>query len=257
MNKIEKIKNIRNKLKNNQFSIGSWLQLPSPDVAEILANSGYDWINIDSEHGAISIQELPNLFRSIEQGDALPIVRIENQKGFNCSQVLDAGAGGLVIPNITSRDQIENIISMSSYPPTGRRGVGFSRSNLFGINFKKEIDSTIQPLIIAQIEHINAIQNLEDIISVEGLDAVFIGPYDLSSSIGKAGDFESKSFKLALKKFIKICKEKQFPYGIHVVNPSEKELKSKVKQGFQFIGYSTDAYFLHKASVLPKFKSFR
>ena len=93
-------------------------------------------------------------------------------KRFNCSQVLDAGAGGLVIPNITSRDQIENIIS-TSYPPTGRRGVGFSRSNLFGINFKKEIDNTIQPLIIAQIEHINAIQNLEDI-SVEGLDAVLL-----------------------------------------------------------------------------------
>ncbi len=139
------------------------------------------------------------------------------------------------------------------WPPAGTRGVGFSRANLFGKNFDAYREEAQTPLLVAMIEHIHAVNNLEDILAVDGLDAILIGPYDLSASIGLTAEFDAPDFLQAMERIRLLCAEKQIPCGVHVVMPIISELKQRIIEGYRFMAYSTDAVFLYKNAVKPNF----
>ena len=242
--RITAVNKIRKKLKENEVSIGSWMQLNSPDVAEIMGQAGFDWVAVDMEHGSISHSDLPNIFRALELGGTLPIARIAEGTLSNCKQALDAGAGGIIAPMIMDAEQLEQIINWCCWPPKGIRGVGYSRANLYGKHFDTYRNEAQAPLIIAQIEHIKAVNNLESILSVGGLDATIIGPYDLSASMGLTGDLEHPDVIIACKKVIEISKKLGIPSGMHVVDPNKEKLKIATDNGYSFIAYSLDAVFL-------------
>ena len=176
MNKLNKINKIRETLRNGNCSIGSWIQIPHSAIAEILGQAGYDWVAVDLEHGSISPHELPDLFRALELGNTLPLAIVAQGKLKDCKQALDAGAAGLIIPMIESAKQLKEIINISSWPPAGSRGVAFSRANLFGKNFQNYIEESQSPFIVAMIEHIDALEELDEILKVKGLDAILVGP---------------------------------------------------------------------------------
>ena len=252
--RFEKIKFIRKKLQNNQVSIGTWQQIPHSSISEILGQSGYDWVAVDMEHGSVSVAQLPDLFRAIELGGTLPLARIAESIPKDCKQALDAGAGGIIAPMIKSAEQLTMVRNACCWPPVGTRGVGFSRANLFGKNFdsyKKEAQS---PLLIAQIEHINAVNNLEEILQVDGLDAIIVGPYDLSASMGITGKFDTREFIEVMDSIINRCKKFNVPCGDHVVQPDRKLLDSRIDQGYRFIAYCTDGVFLFNSSTNPEIK---
>ena len=196
--KLEQILNIRKKLFDGQVSIGTWQQIPHPSISEILGKAGYDWVTVDLEHGSISIDQLPDLFRAIELGDTLPLARIAESKPKDCKQALDAGAGGIIAPMIESGKQLKTIRDACFWPSAGTRSVGFSRANLFGKYFDEYKEEAQAPLLIAQIEHINAVNNLDEILQVKSLDAILIGPYDLSASMDLTAEFEHKELKMEL-----------------------------------------------------------
>ena len=252
--RFEKIKFIRKKLQNNQVSIGTWQQIPHSSISEILGQSGYDWVAVDMEHGSVSVAQLPDLFRGIELGGTLPLARIAESIPKDCKQASDAGAGGIIAPMIKSAEQLTMVRNACCWPPVGTRGVGFSRANLFGKNFdsyKKEAQS---PLLIAQIEHINAVNNLEEILQVDGLDAIIVGPYDLSASMGITGKFDTREFIEVMDSIINRCKKFNVPCGDHVVQPDRKLLDSRIDQGYRFIAYCTDGVFLFNSSTNPEIK---
>jgi 2-dehydro-3-deoxyglucarate aldolase len=251
MNRLEQIAKIRNKLKNNLMSVGSWIQLPNASIAEIMGNAGYDWIAIDLEHGSISLSQLPDLNRAIELGNTLPLVRLANGNSKDCKHALDSGAGGVIIPMIENAKQLLETIDYCCWPPIGKRGVGFSRANLFGKNFDSYKLEAQQPLIVAMIENVNAVLDLENILNVKGLDAIFIGPYDLSASMGDVGNFKSDTFCSTLQKILDLCKKKRIACGIHVVDPDLRVLKDRKNDGYQFIAYSIDSVFLSKSIQFP------
>jgi 2-dehydro-3-deoxyglucarate aldolase len=251
MNRLEAINNIRTKLMNGGCSIGSWIQIPHTSIAEIMGQAGYDWVSVDMEHGAVSLHQLPDLFRALELGDTLPLVRLAQGDPKDCKQALDAGAGGVIIPMLESAVQLEKMRDAIRWPPAGKRGVGFSRANLFGNNFYEYFEEAQQPLLVGMIEHINSIDNLDEILKVEGLDAVFIGPYDLSSSMGVPGKFESREFIDAMSTIKNKADSANIACGIHVVEPSIDELLQKIKAGYRFIAYSIDAVFLNKSVPSP------
>ena len=251
MNRLEKIIAIRSALNSNQVSIGSWIQIPNSSTAEIMGQAGYDWVAVDLEHGSIDIHQLPDLFRSLELGGTLPLVRLAQCYPKYCKQALDAGAGGLIIPNVESAEQLIRIREVCCWPPTGSRGVGFSRANLFGKNFDSYKNEAQQPLVVAMIEHIKAVENLEEIVKVPGLDAVLVGPYDLSASMGITGLFESPHFFDALEEIKIICNKKGMPFGMHVVHPDSSILKQKITEGYRFLAYSLDSVFFQYASQNP------
>jgi 2-dehydro-3-deoxyglucarate aldolase len=253
VNKLKAIEKVRNKLSKGVASIGSWMQLPDSSVAEIMGYSGYDWVVIDLEHGSFSLQQLPNLFRAIELGGALPLVRVAQGNSKDCKQALDAGAAGLIIPMVESAEQLHKLIGFSKWPPAGNRGVGFSRANRFGENFNEYFAQAQNPLIIAMIESIEGINNIESILQVKGLDSIFIGPYDLSASLKITGDFSNQMFTQAIDKIRSCALDNSIPCGIHVVEPVVENLKIRVKEGYQFIAYSIDSVFLSKSAKNPTF----
>ena len=256
MDKLIKTKVIRTKLSSGQVTMGTWQQIGSPEIAECLGRSGYDWVSIDLEHGSISPHELPNIFRALELGNTLPLARITVPDPLQAKQVMEAGAGGVIIPDIRNRKQLEDIKAATRWKPAGSRGCGFNRANCYGKDFYEYSDGLSQaPLIIPMIEHVDAIQELEDILSVE-VDAVLIGPYDLSSSLGITGKFDSPMYKHTLNKFIKYCSSNNVPMGYHILgNEYSKEpyseLQDRILEGYRFIAYLGDVMLINKHCKNP------
>jgi 2-dehydro-3-deoxyglucarate aldolase len=251
MDRLKKIKSIRENLAKGKHSIGSWIQIPHASIAEIMGQAGYDWVAVDIEHGAISPHQLPDLFRAIELGNTLPLARIAQGEVKDCKQALDAGAGGLIIPMVESAKQLQKIINAAMWPPSGSRGVAFSRANLFGKNFTRYIEEAQKPLLVAMIEHTNALDELDDILKVVGLDAILIGPYDLSASMGLTAKFEEKEFLDAMQKIKTKADKAKIPCGVHIVEPDKSELKKKIADGYRFIAYSIDAVVLETFTRNP------
>jgi len=244
MNRLMAITDIRKKLNNGGVSIGSWMQIPHSSIAEIMGQSNYDWVAVDMEHGAISVHQLPDLFRALELGNTLPLARLAHGHSKDCKQALDAGAGGVIVPMIKSADQLRKVRDATRWPPSGNRGVAFSRANLFGKNFNEYIKEAKQPLLIAMIEHIDAINELDDILKVDGLDAILIGPYDLSTSMNLTAQFDHPEFAKAIRDIKSKSESANIPCGIHVVSPSVDDLKEKIDDNYRFIAYSIDSVIL-------------
>lgn len=245
MNRQTAIQAIRAKLNAGGHSIGSWMQIPHPSVAEIMGQAGYDWVAVDMEHGAVSAHQLPDLFRALELGNTLPLARIAQGHPKDCKQALDAGAGGIIVPMIESAAQLIAVRDACRWPPAGTRGVGFSRANLFGKHFEAYRDEAQAPLLVAMIEHHRAVSELEAILAVEGLDALLIGPYDLSASMGLTAQFDHSYFCATMEKIRTLTAAKAIPAGIHVVAPSPPQLQQRLDEGYRFIAYSIDAAMLN------------
>lgn len=245
MYRLAKINEIRERLSCGGVSIGSWMQIPHPSIAEIMGSAGYDWVAVDMEHGAICHAQLPDLFRAFELGGTLPLVRVSEGTAKDCKQALDAGAGGIIVPMVEDSKQLTAVRDACRWPPAGVRGVGFSRANLFGKRFQAYREESQAPLLIAMIEHSRAVDNLEEILKVDGLDAILIGPYDLSASIGKNGQFNDPAFCELVEKIRSKSLSIGIPLGMHVVEPSKEKLSQVLSDGFRFVAYSIDAVMLN------------
>ena len=246
MNKIKAIRAIRTKMGQGKCTIGSWIQIPHGSVAEIMGAAGYDWVAVDMEHGSVSAAQLPDLFRALELGNTLPLVRVADGTARECQQALDAGAGGIIVPNIKSAEQLIAVRDACRWPPAGKRGVGFSRANLFGDNFRSYTQEAQAPLLVAMLEDIQALDELDSIMAMEGLDAVLLGPYDLSASLHQTAKFDHPHYLRALKSILRKAHTFRIPLGIHVVEPSTTELKKRIRQGFRFLPFSMDSVLLRK-----------
>ena len=148
-------------------------------------------------------------------------------------------------------DELKNVINYSKWPPSGKRGVGFSRANLFGKNFDKYVEEAQQPIVIAMIENMNAVNELDNILKVEGLDAILIGPYDLSASLNLTAKFNEQEFLDVMQTIKAKADKKNIPCGIHVVEPDKTELIKKIDDGYRFIPYSIDSVVFEKHIINP------
>jgi 2-dehydro-3-deoxyglucarate aldolase len=251
MNRLTTIQQIRERLRSGGHSIGSWMQIPHPSIAEIMGQAGYDWVAVDMEHGTIAVHQLPDLFRALELGNTLPLARIAQGHPKDCKQALDAGAGGVIVPMIESAEQLVAVRDACRWPPAGTRGVGFARANLFGKHFDAYREEAQAPLLVAMIEHHCAVGNLENILEVDGLDAILIGPYDLSASMGLTAQFDHSDFCAVMERIRVLADAKAIPAGIHVVAPSRDQLQQRLGEGYRFLAYSIDAVFLNNAITSP------
>ncbi|MBI4707947.1 MAG: 2,4-dihydroxyhept-2-ene-1,7-dioic acid aldolase [Candidatus Omnitrophica bacterium] len=237
--------NLKEKLKNGQVSIGSWLTIGDASVAEIMSKSGFDWLAVDMEHSAITLKEAQDLIRIIELCGVVPLVRVGENNPNLIKRVMDAGAHGVIVPMVNSKDDAIKAFNSTKYPPLGKRGVGLARAQNYGLGFeryKKWVNKG--SIVIVQIEHIEAVENLEEIFSVDGLDGFIIGPYDLSASLGTPGDFKNSKFVRAINRIKEVAKKYEIPAGLHVIDPSAVKLNHSIKEGYKFIGFSLDALLL-------------
>ncbi len=236
---------LKQKLKNNSLSIGSWLSIAHPSIVEIMANAGFEWLVIDLEHTSIDLSMTQVLISTIQSKDLKALVRVSKNEEVIIKRVLDMGADGIIVPLVKNKKDAKKAVKFAKYPIEGKRGVGLYRAQNYGLDFQKYKKWVKNELvIIAQIEHKKAVKNIQKIIDVEGIDGIIIGPYDLSASMGMPGEFDKKEVKEAIKKVLKVCKDNNFPFGFHVIDSNAKSSIEKIKQGCTFLAYSLDFFFL-------------
>lgn len=227
--------------KKGQVSIGSWLTIPHPSIAEIMAKSGFDWLVVDMEHSPIGISEAEEMIRVIHLCGLPALVRVGEINSSLIKRVMDSGASGVIVPMVNTQEQARQAVEAVKYPPAGKRGVGLARAQGYGTSFEEykqwvEKESTV----IVQIEHIEAVENMDAILSVDGIDGFIVGPYDLSGSLGIPGDFEDERMLKALEKVKRVAAKTDILAGYHVVQPQPEQIQEKIKEGYTFIAYSVD-----------------
>lgn len=241
---------LKNKLKNNNLTIGSWIMMNDPMSVEVMALAGFEWLVIDIEHTSIDLFATENLIRTIQANNMKALVRVSKNEEVIIKKVLDMGADGIVVPMVCSKEDALQALNYAKYPPHGKRGAGIYRASGYGTKFeeyKKWVDEEL--VIIAQIEHIDAVNNIDDILEVSGIDGIIIGPYDLSSSLGYPGELERDEVKKAVQKVLKQSKEHNIPSGFHVVDTDPAKLQIKINQGCTFLAYGIDYFFLRDAAI--------
>ena len=237
--------NLKERLKKRELTIGSWITIGHTVVAEIMAKAGYDWLTVDMEHSAITMDIAQDLIRVIELCGVVPLVRVGENDPNLIKRVMDAGAHGVIVPMVNSKDDAEKAVASVQYPPKGFRGVGLARAQKYGADFEgyKKWNEQ-ESVVIVQIEHIKAVENLESILSVPGVDGFLIGPYDLSGSLGVPGQFDHPKVISALARVREVSEQMNAVSGFHVIPPDVKALQDKIEENYKFIAYSLDILFL-------------
>lgn len=236
---------LKRKLTNNELTLGSWLTINHQSVVEIMATAGFEWLCIDLEHSAISISDVLNLIGHIQGNGMQALVRVSENNPVIIKQVMDAGADGIIVPMVNSVQDAEKAVASVRYPSKGSRGVGLSRAQNYGIGFA-EYQEWLKndAVIIAQIEHINAVNELPGILDVPGIDGIIVGPYDLSASMGHPGEFDRDDVLGALKRIDQTCLNKGRPLGFHVISSDHQKSLEKINAGYTFLAVSLDFFFL-------------
>lgn len=234
---------------------GTLLSLSAPQVAEIIADSGFDWVLIDMEHSAISLESVQNALQIM--GDKiLRIVRVPGNDEIWIKQVLDTGCDGILVPMVNSSAEALKAVQSAKYPVEGRRSVGLSRAHKYGPGFTDYVENANRDLVIMiQIEHKEALKNIDEILEVKGIDAVFIGPYDLSASMGLTGQLSHPEVMSAIATIKDKCRQAGMAYGIFGLTP--EVLIPELKDGCTFPLCGVDAAILVNAygELLKKLRS--
>jgi 4-hydroxy-2-oxoheptanedioate aldolase len=243
-----RINHVRQRLQQGEPSIGTWLSLPSPEAAEYISKLGFDWLVVDTEHNAIDIRTLGQMFMGMAHSGVAPMVRIPWNNAENIKRVLDAGAWGFVVPMVNSREEAELAVSAARYPPTGTRSVGGGRHAMSFDSSAKEYygQADDQVLVVLQIEHIQGVNNAEEILSVPGVDACFIGPNDLAASMGLGLgvplEADQPDLVEAILHIHDTARKHNVAPGVHTSGP--EGVNARIEQGFQFCAMASELKFM-------------
>ncbi len=241
---------LRRALLDRSPCLGTWVQIGHPASAEILARAGFDWVCVDLEHGGIDLETMTHLFRTLDGFDCVSVARLPLNDPIWIHRTLDAGARGLIIPMVKTADQADAAVRDAKYPPRGRRGFGYSRANMHGRDFDDYIATANDEIaMIMQIEHKDAIANLDAILEVDGVDGLFIGPLDLSGSMGLTGQMTHPQVVAALETYLDACRRHNTTAGMHVVRPNADNVRDAIDKGYTLLALGVDTVFLETGAT--------
>ena len=204
----------RDRLRRGDPLLGTLLGLASPELAEIAADAGFDWLFVDTEHGALETRDVLRIVQAVREPCAC-LVRVPETSEAGLKKALDTGAAGVIIPHVNSAADAALAVRWSKYPPQGARSVGFTRSNRYGVRFRENVaTANAETIVVAQVEHIDGVRAIDGILAVPGVDAVFIGPFDLSASLAKPGRLDDPEVKGAIGAVAAACARARIPVGI-------------------------------------------
>ena len=234
--------NFRARLKNGDVLIGTLITMPVPEVAEIMIEVGFDWLFVDTEHAPFNAKDALKILQTA--GDRCPCaVRIPANNEVWIKKALDIGADGIIAPQLNSADEAERIVRLCKYPPRGTRSVGIGRAHKYGLGFKEYVTKANEEVaVILQAENTNALKNISEIVRVPGIDAIFIGPYDLSASMGKMGNLTDPDVRSAIATIAECCRKAGRSVGIFV--DRAETAAAFIRQGFTLIAISTDGLYM-------------
>lgn len=239
--------NFSERLRNGDLLLGTMLTVPAPEIAEMIAKCGFDWLFMDGEHSPLSILDWQRMLQAVANRSA-GIIRVPENSEAAIKKVLDIGADGIIAPQVNSAEQARQIVSWCKYPPRGERGVGLARAQGYGLDFSDYVESANTDIaVIIQAEHIDAVDNIDAIARVEGIDAVFIGPYDLSASMGKMGEVNDAEVVTAIDRVTLACKENNVALGYFGVDA--KSVQPYIDKGYKLICAGVDAGFVTRGAL--------
>ena len=241
----EKNRNFADKLRNGDLLIGTLLSLPSPEIAEMMANTGFDWLFIDAEHGAFNPQQAQSM---VQAASPCPcVIRVPSGDEVWIKKALDIGVDGIIVPQVHIAAQAESIVKRCKYSPEGTRGVGIGRAHKYGIEFEQYIQNANREVaVILQAESQEAIDNIDSIVNIKGVDAILIGPYDLSARLGKIGQVTDPVVLNAIDEIAESCQEAGVKLGFFGV--SADAVKPYIDKGFTLITAGVDSLFIIKSA---------
>ena len=244
------IKNkVLDQLKENKPSLGGWVMTSSITCAEIMAQAGYDWVCVDAEHSPVNYETVQNMFIVIERHGAEPFVRIPENDEVVFKKYLDMGAKGIIVPMVNSAEEVEKAIAYANYSPQGIRSFALPRANGYGAFAEEYFQSANDNLFLGiMIEHIDALKNLDEIFSNKRIDAVFVGPYDLSGSMDIPGQFDNMKFKQALNLIRSKAQKHGVTMGIHDIYPTVEKIQKYINDGYRFIACGIDTLYVREMS---------
>jgi 2-keto-3-deoxy-L-rhamnonate aldolase RhmA len=228
-----------------ELLFGTILTLPSPEVAEVLSASGFDWLFVDMEHTSLDVRHVQRILQAV--GKEYPcLVRVPSMDEGWIKKALDAGPAGIIVPHVNTPEEVEKILAWSKYPPEGERSAGISRAQNYGLNLRDYLEKANKSLLIVpQVEHRRAVENIEAITRVAGLSVIFVGPYDLSASVGKLGSVSDPEVTEMTRKVRSACTEAGLACGIF--GADAEEVKPYIESGYSLIAIGTDTAYLSKA----------
>ncbi len=231
------------RLRRGDRMIGSFVTLPALEVAEVMSAVGLDWLLIDCEHAPLDALWAQRLL----QAARVPgVLRVADGHEATLKRALDTGAAGVVVPMVNTAQQARSIVSFCKYPPLGSRGVGIVRAQGYGLGFQEYVaHANESTAVIVQVEHISAVENIDAIVGVPGVDAVFVGPYDLSGSMGRLGEVDHIDVLAAIEGVRFACERAGMPLGIYV--GSAAAAKPYLEKGFTLVTVGIDVMLLGQA----------
>ena len=244
---------LKEKLQQNQTVIGTFVALGHPDVTEIMAGLGFDWLVLDAEHGPLGYETLQRMMQAMNGSGCTPVVRPQWNDMVSIKRVLDIGAHGILVPMINTREEAQYAVKACRYPPRGVRGVGPRRAALFDRDYMATADAEI--MVIAQIETPQAVENLNEILQVDGIDACYVGPFDLARNMDlEFPDFQNPDFLAALDKVMDSARNAAKPAGIYA---GRHNIEWAVQKGFALNTLDSVDTFLMRGAIgaLKKFRS--
>uniref|UniRef100_A0A7C2P6L7 2,4-dihydroxyhept-2-ene-1,7-dioic acid aldolase n=1 Tax=Schlesneria paludicola TaxID=360056 RepID=A0A7C2P6L7_9PLAN len=236
----------RSRLAAGETLLGTMLTLPEPAVAEILVDAGFDWLFIDGEHGPLETRDILAILQAV--GGRTPcLVRVPGAAEAPIKRVLDLGADGIIVPQVNTADEAARIVQWARYAPEGSRGVGLARAHGYGRRFQEYVTTANEhTVVVVQAEHIRAVENIETIVQVPGVDAVLLGPYDLSASLGKMGQIDDPAVVAAIARVTAVCRDARMPLGCFGVTVAA--VQPLVDQGCTLVTAGVDTLLLGHAA---------
>lgn len=230
---------LRPKLRNGETTYGMWVTLESPSVMEVAVAMELDWCVIEMEHGSLDWGDVTEHIRVAKGTDLAAIVRVADLQRENVQRALDVGADGIIVPMIGDGQQLEHAYQLGRFPPRGVRGVGGERSVQWGLQWEEYLQAADrETMIIPLLETRDAVENAESILAVEGLEAVFFGPADMSASYGHLGQWEGPGVAEKILDVRHRAAERNIAGGI--LGRNADEVRTRRQQGFQMIGLGAD-----------------
>ncbi len=232
----------RARLKRGDKLLGTMVTLASPVAAEILAGVGFDWLFVDGEHGPLDSGDILGILQAADHRVDC-VVRVPAGDEVAIKKVLDLGASGVIVPQVNTAQQAADVVRFSRYAPLGARGVGLARAHGYGLRFQEYMESANQQVaVVVQAEHAIAADNIEAIVQVPGVDAVLLGPYDLSASLGHTGQLDHPAVVAAIDHITQTCQAAKMPLGYFGVNAAA--VKPFIERGYTLIVAGVDTLLL-------------
>lgn len=239
--------NIRSELKTrNKPLLGTIISLGMPAVAESISRCGFDWLWIDMEHAPLELDHVQNILMA-KGSRCAGFVRIPINDEVWFKRVLDLGADGVIVPQVKTKEEAQRAVAACKYPPVGIRSAGLARAQGFGMDFAEYIENAnCKTSVLLQIEHADGVANVDEILSVTGIDAIIIGPYDLSGSFGKLGQIQDPEIVEAMDKVFAACKRHGVPIGIFTMHA--ELAKTYIQKGVQLVAIGADIHYMWSAA---------